>query len=179
MRHTLSHAVRMAVIFSSVASAADSQTDAVKEARETVEAFKKTDAALKKHLDKAVAYAVLPRVQKGGFLVAGGGGEGVLFEKGVAVGKVKMSQVTFGAQVGGQSFSELVIFSTAAALKDFKDAKTDLEAGGTSAVAGNAGTTKNLEFKNGVAVVTMVRGGAMAEASVGGQKFEYSVFAKH
>lgn len=181
MRQTLSRAARMAavaVIFSSVAWAADDQKEAVKEAKETLETFKKTDAELKKQLAKAVAYAVLPRVQKGGFLVAGGGGEGVLFEKGAPVGKVKMSQVTFGAQVGGQSFSELVLFSTAEALKDFKEAQTELEAGGTSAVAGNVGTTKNLEYKNGVAVVTMVRGGAMAEASVGGQKFEYTPFEK-
>ena len=182
MGQTRSLAARMAaaaVIFSSLAWAAEAQTDAVKEAKETLEVFKKTDAGLKKQLDKAVAYAVLPRVQKGGFLLAGGGGEGVLFEKGVPVGKVKMSQLTFGAQVGGQSFSELVLFSTADALKEFKDAKTELEAGGTSAVAGNVGTTKNLEYKKGVAVVTLVRGGAMAEASVGGQKFEYTVFEKH
>jgi lipid-binding SYLF domain-containing protein len=165
-------------MFSSVAWAGDGQTEAVKEAKETVEAFKKTDPGLKKHLDKAVGYAVLPRVQKGGFLVAGGGGEGVLFEKGVPVGKIKMSQVTFGAQVGGQSFSELVLFNSAEALKDFKEAQTELEAGGTSAVAGNVGTTKNLEYKKGVAIVTMVRGGAMAEASVGGQKFEYTAFEK-
>ena len=178
MRQTLSVAAATAVIFSSVAWAGDDQKEAVKEAKETLETFKKTDAELKKQLAKAVGYAVLPRVQKGGFLVAGGGGEGVLFEKGVPVGKVKMSQVTFGAQVGGQSFSELVLFSTAEALEGFKDAETELEAGGTSAVAGNVGTTKNLEYKNGVAVVTMVRGGAMAEASVGGQKFVYTPFEK-
>jgi lipid-binding SYLF domain-containing protein len=173
MRHALAAA---AVMFSSLAWAEDEP--AVKEAKDTLEAFKKTDSGLKKHLTKAVGYAVLPRVQKGGFLIAGGGGEGVLFEKGVAVGKIKMSQVTFGAQVGGQSFRELVLFSTAEALTAFKEAETELEAGGTSAVAGNVATTKNLEFKNGVAIVTMVRGGAMAEASVGGQKFEYTPFEK-
>jgi lipid-binding SYLF domain-containing protein len=180
MRQTLSHAARIAaaaVLFSSVAFAAD-QKEMVKEAKETVDAFKEKDKELKKHLDGSVAYAVLPRVQKGGFLVAGGGGEGVLFEKGVAVGKIKMSQVTFGAQVGGQSFSELIIFKTADALKEFKDKETELEAGGTSAVAGNTGTTKNLEYKKGVAIVTMVRGGMMAEASVGGQKFEFTAFEK-
>jgi len=164
----------VAVMFSSVAWAAESE--AVKESKETVDAFKEKDKELKKHIDGAAGYAVLPRVQKGGFLVAGGGGEGVLFEKGKAVGKVKMSQVTFGAQVGGQSFSELIIFKTADALKEFKKAETELEAGGTSAVAGNTGTTKNLEYHKGVAVVTMVRGGMMAEASVGGQKFEYTPF---
>lgn len=179
MNNTLSLAARVvaaAVLVSSSAWAAEPKE--VKEAKEALDAFKTKDAGLKKHLDKAVGYVVLPRVQKGGFLVAGGGGEGVLFEKGVAVGTVKMSQMTFGAQVGGQSFSELVLFSTPEALKSFKAAETELEAGGTSAVAGNAETTKNLEFKNGVAIVTMVRGGVMAEASVGGQKFEFTPFEK-
>jgi lipid-binding SYLF domain-containing protein len=173
MRKTL---VVATVLFSSLVWAADN--DEVKEAKETVDAFKKADSNLKKQLDKAVAYVVLPRVQKGGFLIAGGGGEGVLFEKGAAVGKVKMSQVTFGAQVGGQSFSELVLFSTADAVKEFKEKQTELDAGGTSAVAGNVGTTKNLEYKKGMAVVTMVRGGMMAEASVGGQKFDFTPFEK-
>jgi lipid-binding SYLF domain-containing protein len=179
MTHTLSCAGRIAAVAFMVSSVvwAD-QKDDVKEAKETIDAFKETDAGLKKHLDKAVGYVVLPRVQKGGFLVAGGGGEGVLFEKGVAVGHVKMSQLTFGAQVGGQSFSELILFSTADALKSFKDSDAELEAGGTSAVAGKVGTTKNLEYHKGVAVVTMVRGGVMAEASVGGQKFKYTPFEK-
>src|SRR5690349_19061118 len=88
-----------AVLVSSLAWAGDSQKDAVKEAKKTLAAFKEKDSGLKKHLEKAVGYVLLPHVQKGGFLVAGGGGEGVLFEKGVPVGKVKMSQVTFGAQV--------------------------------------------------------------------------------
>lgn len=172
--------VATAVMISSLAfaGAEEKQKEAVKEAKETLEEFKEKDKELKKHLDKAVAYIVIPKVQKGGFLIAGGGGEGVLFDKGVATGRVKMSFVTFGAQVGGQSYSELVILSTSEALKSFKDAETEIEAGGTSAVAGNAGTTKNLEFKKGIAVVTMIRGGMMAEASTGGQKFEYIPFEK-
>ncbi|MBK7865005.1 MAG: hypothetical protein IPJ65_41680 [Archangiaceae bacterium] len=179
MRQTLLRCAvaSVALVFSSVAFA-ESPKEAVKSAKETLDDFKEKDAELKKHLEQAVAYVVLPRVQKGGFLVAGGGGDGVLFEKGVPVGQVKMSQVTFGAQVGGQSFSELVLFKTADALKAFKKAESELEAGGTSAVAGNVGTTKNLEYHKGVAVVTMVRGGVMAEASVGGQKFKFTPFEK-
>jgi lipid-binding SYLF domain-containing protein len=170
--------VAAAVMISSVAWA-DDEKALVKDAKDALTGFTEKDAELKKHVDKAAAYIVLPRVQKGGFLVAGGGGEGVLFEKGVPVGKVKMSQVTFGAQVGGQSFSELVLFKNADAVKDFKeDSETELEAGGTSAVAGKVETTKNLEYHKGVAVVTMVRGGVMAEASVGGQKFKFTAFEK-
>lgn len=168
--------VAAALIVSSAAWADEDRNEAVKDAKGALDAFKEKDSGLKKHLDKAVGYVVLPRVQKGGFLVAGGGGEGVLFEKGVPVGRVKMSQLTFGAQVGGQSYSELILFNTAEALKSFKQTETELEAGGTSAVAGNVATTKNLEYHKGVAVVTMVRGGMMAEASVGGQKFEYWPF---
>ncbi|MBL8954064.1 MAG: hypothetical protein JNK82_25025 [Myxococcaceae bacterium] len=175
--HQTLKTLTVALSLSAVAFAADKK-EVVKEAKDTLAAFKEKDPSLKKHIDAAVAYLVLPKVQKGGFLVAGGGGEGVLFEKGVATGTVKMSQLTFGAQVGGQSFSELVIFKDAEALKDFKETEKELEAGGTGAVAGNTETTKNLVFHKGVAIVTMVRGGVMAEASVGGQKFEFTAFEK-
>jgi hypothetical protein len=42
-----------------------------------------------------------------------------------------------------------------------------------SAVALSSGASANAAYKEGVAVFTLSKGGAMAEASVGGQKFSY------
>jgi hypothetical protein len=42
-----------------------------------------------------------------------------------------------------------------------------------SAVALKAGASADADYKDGVAVFTLSKGGAMAEASVGGQKFSY------
>ena len=67
-----------------------------------------------------MAYAVLQGVQKGSFLVAARRRrKALLFEKGAggAPVRVEISRIAFGAQVGSQSFIELVIFGTAEALQ--------------------------------------------------------------
>ena len=43
------------------------------------------------------------QIKKGAFVVGGAGGDGVLYERGKPVGKVNMSQVSVGAQAGGQN----------------------------------------------------------------------------
>ena len=45
-----------------------------------------------------------------------------------------------------------------------------------SAVAATAGASADVAYEDGVAVFTMVKGGLMYEASVGGQKFKYKAF---
>jgi len=40
-----------------------------------------------------------------------------------------------------------------------------------------SGASANADYKDGVAVFTLAKGGAMAEASVGGQKFSYEPIA--
>jgi hypothetical protein len=42
-----------------------------------------------------------------------------------------------------------------------------------SAVALKSGASADAKYTSGVAVFTLAKGGAMAEASVGGQKFSY------
>ncbi|MBK7860971.1 MAG: hypothetical protein IPJ65_20675 [Archangiaceae bacterium] len=172
----LSLLTALSVGASAYADDAQSQAAAVDDARETLGTFKQTDPRVDVHLTDAVGYAVFSDVGKGGFIIAGGGGDGVLFEKGVPVGAVTTRQVTVGAQVGGQTFSELIIFRTEQALRDFKRGRTELSAG-ASAVAGSQNRSKNLEYRQGVAVMTMIKGGAMAEAAVGGQKFHFTPYA--
>jgi lipid-binding SYLF domain-containing protein len=103
-------------------------------------------------------------------------GTGVLFENGAPVGKVSMSQVTIGAQAGGQEFSEIVFFEVPKTLNDLKAGGSSLAAQ-VSAVALSSGASAKAKFKNGVAVFTATKGGLMFEASVGGQKFSYTPFA--
>jgi lipid-binding SYLF domain-containing protein len=151
--------------------------DAVKEARETIEVFKKADPGLSRFFSGAVGYAVFPTVGKGAIGIGGAGGSGVLFEKGDPVGKTSLAQVTIGLQLGGQAYSEVVFFETAAALTDFKKGNFALAAQ-VSAVAAAAGASANAKYANGVAVFTVAKSGLMYEASVGGQKFGYEPFAK-
>jgi lipid-binding SYLF domain-containing protein len=82
-------------------------------------------------------------------------------------------QVTVGAQIGGQSFMEIIFFKNKAALDDFKQGNFELNAQ-ISAVAVKEGASKDASYDQGVAVFTMPRVGLMAEATVGGQKFEFT-----
>ena len=93
------------------------------------------------------------------------------------MGNTSLAQVTVGLQLGGQSYSEIVFFETAAALTDFKKGNFALAAQ-VSAVAAAAGASANAKYRNGVAVFTVAKGGLMYEASVGGQKFKYEPFNK-
>ena len=54
----------------------------------------------------------------------------------------------------------------------FKTSRYELGAQ-VSAVAVTLGASADLAYTDGVAIVTMAKGGLMYEASVGGQKFEY------
>jgi hypothetical protein len=47
-----------------------------------------------------------------------------------------------------------------------------------SAVALASGASANAKYKHGVAVFTLTKGGAMAEAAIGGQKFSYAAMPK-
>ena len=53
----------------------------------------------------ARAILVFPKIVKGGFMIGGQGGEGVLFVGGRPTGYYKIGAVSFGLQAGGQSFS--------------------------------------------------------------------------
>ena len=149
--------------------------DPVKEAKDTITVFKKADPGISKFFESAAGYAVFPTIGKGAIGIGGAGGSGILFEKGKAVGKTSMAQVTIGLQLGGQSYSEVVFFETDAAMNDFKKGNFALAAQ-VSAVAAAAGASANANYANGVAVFTVAKGGLMYEASVGGQKFGYEPF---
>ncbi len=158
-----------------VAAGSARAADPVKEAQDTIAVFKKTDPGITKFFQGAAGYAVFPTVGKGAIGVGGAGGSGILFEKGKAVGKTSLAQVTIGLQLGGQSYSEVVFFETDAALNDFKKGNFALAAQ-VSAVAAAAGASANAKYASGVAVFTATKAGLMYEASVGGQKFGYEPF---
>jgi hypothetical protein len=75
-------------------------------------------------------------------------------------------------QAGGQTFSELLVFENKDALDRFKAGQFNFAAD-ASAVVIESGVATNVSFVDGVAVVVRPIGGAMVEASLGGQKFTY------
>jgi len=96
--------------------------------------------------------------------------------------------VTIGFQLGGQAYSQLILFKNVDVYNDFTKGQFEFGADATAvaltygAQAGastkgpsaSAGDTKGIAaWKRGMAVFTLAKGGLMYEASIGGQKFNY------
>lgn len=175
--------VAVVLLFATVLSgwnvqAADKETEKLKpEVTAALERFKKADSGIGALVESAAGYALFPKAGKGGFVIGGAHGSGLVFEKGKLVGSAKMSQVTVGAQIGGQEFAELILFETADALGQFKDSRFEMTAQ-VGAVAAAEGVSKNAKYVAGVMVFTLANKGLMAEASVGGQKFKFTPTAE-
>ena len=139
--------------------------------------FKEKDPGMEKIFADAVGYAVYPTVGKGGLGIGGAHGNDWVYAGGKLIGKSSLTQVTVGFQFGGQAYSEIVFFQTKQALDNFKLGHLKLDAQ-ASAIALTARASADLAYRNGVAIVTMAKGGLMYEASVGGQKFSFKPIEK-
>jgi hypothetical protein len=163
------------------------------EYQETIGVFKSAGASAW-FFDNSYGYAVFPSVTKAGVIAGGAHGEGRVFVAGEHVGDVVMTQVSLGFQLGGQKFSQIVFFQDERAFNEFTAENFELgahvnavaitaaasaaasTAGGTQAGASTSpenATTAGVYYK-GLAVFTVARGGAMFEASVAGQTFEFT-----
>lgn len=147
------------------------------EVNAAIKSFKRLDPSMEELFKKATGYAVFPSVGKGGFIVGGAHGKGLAYQKGKLLGCASMTQVTFGAQVGGQEFAEVIFFETEEALNDFKGSAFAMSAQ-VSAVAAAEGASENARYVDGVIVFTRPKQGLMVEATVGGQKFEFEAIGK-
>ena len=146
--------------------------EALENAENTIKNYIEKDPELQTFFDKAYGYAVFPDIGKGAIGIGGAHGGGTVFEQGNPVGKTSMTQITIGLQFGGQAYSEIIFFENKKVLDLFKTSRYELGAQ-VSAVAVTLGASADLAYTDGVAIVTMAKGGLMYEASVGGQKFEY------
>ncbi len=137
--------------------------------------FIRTDGLMKNLFTSAYGYVIFPNVGKGGIGIGGAAGNGIVYERGNIIGKAKLTQVSIGFQFGGQSYREVIFFESKADLNRFKENKIEFSAQ-ASAVAVTAGVSANVKYKEGVMIFTQQKGGLMYEASIGGQKFNYSTF---
>jgi lipid-binding SYLF domain-containing protein len=143
---------------------------------------------------KSYGYAVFPTVGKGGYVIGGAYGKGQVYRGGTHVGDTTMSQVTIGFQLGGQAYSQIIFFESQRAFDHFTSGNFEFSAqasavaitaaasaqGGTTGASMSASGTQNHsklfvpQYQDGMAVFTIAKGGLMYEASIGGQKFQYS-----
>jgi lipid-binding SYLF domain-containing protein len=139
--------------------------------------FLKGDTNVATILAKASGYVIFPSVAKGAVGVGAATGKGQLFVTGNdhPLGEAALNQVTIGFQLGGQAYSEMLIFEDQTTLDNFRKGNFEFSAQAT-AVALKAGAAANAKYEKGVMVFTITKGGLMYEASIGGQKFGYTAY---
>ena len=162
----------------------------------TIENFRAAGAG--DFIDNAYGYAVFPSIGKGGIGIGGAHGKGEVYRGGKRVGQTKMSQITYGLQLGGQVYSQMIFFRDERAFDDFTSGNFEFGAQATavaltagaqaSTSSGGGGNTssgtdadsskvnandKQYDGRSGMATFTITKGGLMYEATLGGQKFKY------
>lgn len=141
----------------------------------------------------AYGYAVFPTIIRVGVGVGGARGSGRVFRQGMYIGDTTMTQASIGLQLGGKGYSMIIFFEDERAFNEFTQGNFEFDAGisavaitasagattgTTGSRAGAAGGSNNAVtaggYHKGLAVFTIVKGGAMGAATVGGQKFSYT-----
>ena len=159
---------------------------------DTVSLFKNAGESAR-FFDHSYGYAVFPTIGKAGLVVGGAHGRGRVYVHGIYVGDTTMNQLSAGFQAGGQAYSQIVFFEDRRAFEEFTRGNfefgADVDAVAiTAAAGGSVGTTgasaeasggmKDAttagRYYKGLAVFTIVKGGAMYQATLAGQKFSYA-----
>ena len=119
---------------------------------------------------RAAGYAVFT-VTKGGFIVSGGGGNGVAVNKSTGQRTyMRMGTAGVGLGIGGQRYSLVMLFETEDRLNKFVAGGWDSSAT-AEAAAGQEGIAVRSSFIDGVAFYQITEKGLMAHADVSGTKF--------
>jgi lipid-binding SYLF domain-containing protein len=134
--------------------------------------FMTGDPTLVDFMKNSYGYAIFPSIGKGAIGIGGAYGRGVVYEQGTRVGWTDVTQGTLGAQLGGQTYSELIVFKDKESLDNYKSGDFALAAN-ASAVVASSGAGAIAKFDNGIAVFVRNVNGLMFEASIGGQSFGY------
>jgi lipid-binding SYLF domain-containing protein len=150
------------------------QDDLATRAKQTIADFQNANSNLKSFMGSSAGYAVYPSIGKGGLVVGGARGTGVLFENGAITGRTTVTQGSIGAQAGGQTYSQIIVFESPSGVSNFKNGKFQLNADVNAiALSSSVSKTLPLTYRQGLAVFTMPRSGLMAQATVGGQRFSF------
>lgn len=163
-------------LFTMIAFSVNAQTEKDREiitdAEKAKTALLNEDPELDTFFNNSAGYVIFPNVGKGGLIVGGASGNGVVYEDGNMIGMANLKKINVGLQAGGQAVIEVIFFETDEALNDFKEGHFEFS-GEASAVVVESGEAVNAQYRDGVAVFALPKAGLMADASVGGQKFDF------
>lgn len=159
---------------------------------DTIAVFRQSEA-VQPFLENAYGYAVFPTIGKAGIGIGGSYGTGQVYQAGKVTGETSLVKATFGFQLGGQAFSQMVFFEDKRAYDEFTSGEFEFDAAasavaitaGVQAKAGTEGATASAtagpatgaqakaSYHKGMVVFVHAKGGLMYEAAIGGQKFSF------
>ena len=123
--------------------------------------------------EKAQGMLVFPKVTKGAIGVGGSYGEGALIVDDKTQGYYSTAAASIGLQLGGETYSQIIMFTTPEALADFRNS-SGWEAGANAKVAmidqGKAADVNSLIADNPVVAFIFGQKGLMGDLSVQGSK---------
>lgn len=131
--------------------------------------WKNIDPSMEAFVRKHHGFVFFPEVTKAGVGFGGGYGRGIVYEQGQHIGYADLTQASVGFQLGGQTYSEVIVFQDKDAMDRFKRNPLDFGAIASAVIASNFAAT-NARFVDGVAVFIRPITGAMAEATIAGQR---------
>ncbi len=160
------------LVFASCGTSKTNSADLVADSQEARTTITQKHPDMADLFKNAYGYAIFPNAGKGAYIIGGASGNGAVYENGRLIGYADLKQVDIGLQAGGKAFVEVLFFQTQAAMNKFKEGTYELS-GNVSAVILEEGVSRDVEFNDGIAVITMPKAGAMAGISVGGQRFGF------
>jgi lipid-binding SYLF domain-containing protein len=163
----------------------------VEDQSETIELFKGIPQVAP-YFASAYAYAVWDRIGRGGLGIGGARGRGQVYLGGSVTGFSTLTDITFGAQAGGQAYRQIIFFENKAAYDKFVGGKFEFDASASavavtasaqasastrgassSAGVGSPSTGAGVGYVNGMQTFTMAEGGLMYAATIGGQRYNF------
>lgn len=163
----------------------------VEDQSETIGLFKSIPQVAP-YFESAAGYAIWDRIGRGGLGIGGARGRGQVYLGGKVTGFSTLSDITIGAQAGGQTYRQIIFFENKAAYDKFVGGKFEFDASASAvavtasaqASAGTAGasaaagagkpnTGSAAGYVNGMQTFTMAEGGLMYAATIGGQRYNF------
>jgi len=186
----MKHAVCLtAFLMAGVATTAGAQR--VRDVSDTVELFRGIEQVAP-YFQSSYAYAVWPRIGRGGLGVGASRGRGQVYVNGQLTGFSTHTEVSIGFQAGGQTYRQIIFFQNREAYDRFTgdtfefDASAQAvavtasaEAGAgttgarTSAGAGSPNAAAGGGYDRGMQIFTMAEGGLMYKATIAGQRYNF------
>jgi lipid-binding SYLF domain-containing protein len=181
----------MAMLLWALSGIAASQE--IEDYSQTINEFQIIDAVAP-YFDSAYGYVVWRRIARGGLGIGAATGRGQVYRGGEVTGFSRLIDITIGFQAGGQAYKQIIFFEDQRAYDEFASGGFQFDAqasavavtasaqatagtSGTQAsagVGGPAGAVAATGYVRGLQVFTMAIGGLMYQASIGGQKYNFS-----